>query len=110
MEKGERKNSKLVKYKGKAYNADDSSAVSSAESIDIDSNNEEHMEEIAALSKELVSTIPRSSWIADTGATSHMTNQLRLFSEPLKSIKRRTIKVGGGRLYLVQCGTITMKV
>ena len=110
VEKGERKNSKLVKYKGKVYNADDSSTVSSAESIDIDSNNEEHMEEIAALSKELVSTIPRSSWIADTGATSHMTDQLRLFSEPLKSIKRRTIKVGGGRLYSVQCGTITMKV
>ena len=61
IEKGERKNSKLVKYKGKAYNADDSSTVSSAESIDIDSNNEEHMEEIATLSKELVSTIPRSS-------------------------------------------------
>ena len=74
MEKGERKNSKLVKYKGKVYNADDSSAVSSAELIDIDSNNEEHMEEIAALSKELVSTIPRSSWIADTGATSYITD------------------------------------
>ena len=74
MEKGERKNSKLVKYKGKVYNADDSSAVSSAELIDIDSNNEEHMEEIAALSKELVSTIPRSSWIIDTGATSYMTD------------------------------------
>ena len=96
-----RKDIKLGKQKQKAYNANDntSSASSSAESLDINSDNEEDMEEIAALSKELVSTVPKSDWIADTGATSHMTDQLRLFSEPLKSIKKRTIKVGGGRLY-----------
>ncbi len=109
VEKGDRKDSSK-KSKHKAYNANDSSSTSSAESVDIDSDNEEDMLEIAALSKELVSTIPKSDWIADTGATSHMTDQLRLFSGPLKSIKRRTIKVGGGKLCSDQCGTVVMKV
>ena len=96
--------------KHKAYNAEDSSSSSSSSDIDIDSDNEEHMEEIAALSKELVSRLPKSVWVADTGASSHMTDDLRLFSGPLKSIKRRTIKVGGGRLYSDQCGSVTMRV
>ena len=38
-----------------------------------------------------------------------MTDQLQLFSEPLASIKRRTIKVEGGRLYSDQCGTAVMR-
>ena len=57
-----RKDSKPGKQKQKAYNANDniSSASSSAESLNIDSDNEEDIEEIAALSKELVSTVPKS--------------------------------------------------
>ncbi len=102
-----------VKRNHKAYNAEDSSASSSASSLelkkDIDSENEEDIEEIAALSKELVSRIPKSDWIADTGASSHMTDQLRLFSGLLTSIRRRTIKVGGGKLYSDQCGTAVMR-
>ena len=94
--------------KPKAYNAEVSS-VNSDSSVDIDSDDEEDMEEIAALSKELVSKIPKSKWVADTGATSDMTDELRLFSGPLESIKRRTIKVGGGKLYSDQRGMAIMK-
>ena len=110
MKSKDGKNDRL-KLKQKAYNAkdDNSSISSSAESLNIDSNDEKDMEEVAALSKELVSTVPKSDWIADTGASSHMTDQLRLFSGPLKSIRRRMIKVGGGRLYSDKCGTAIMK-
>jgi hypothetical protein len=38
-----------------------------------------------------------------------MTDQLRLFSDPLVRIKRRTIKVGGGKLYANHCGTAVMQ-
>lgn len=39
-----------------------------------------------------------------------MTDQLQLFSEPLTSIKRRTIKVEGGKLYSDQRETAIMKI
>ena len=58
------------------------------------------MLEITILFKKLINIISKFDWIADTDVTSHITNQLRLFSEPLKSIKRRTIKVGEGKLCL----------
>ena len=61
-------------------------------------------EELAALSKEMVSSIPKKAWIADTGASSPMTDDLELFRGPLKPIRRRVIKVGGGRLYSDKCG------
>ena len=103
--------------KQKVYNIKDSevkdklpSASSSEKSLVIDSDNETNLKKIAALSKKLVSTVPKSDWIADTGATSHMTDQLQLFSEPLKSIRRRTIRVGEGRLYSDQCETVIMRV
>ena len=38
-----------------------------------------------------------------------MTDQLQLFSEPLALIKRRTIKVEGGKLYSDQCSTAVMR-
>jgi len=75
---------------------------------DTDSD-EDYAEETAALSKDVASKIPRSEWVADSGASSHMTDQLRLFSGPLNRIKRRQIKVGGGKLYADYCGTVTMR-
>ena len=68
----------------------------------------EDIEEICALFKDITSKIPQDQWISDTGASSHMTDQLQLFSEPLASIKRRTIKVEGGKLYSDQCSTAVM--
>ena len=62
--------------KQKVYNVNNniSSTSSSAESLNIDSDNKEDIEVIAALSKELVSTVPKSDWIADTDATSYITD------------------------------------
>jgi hypothetical protein len=32
-----------------------------------------------------------SQWITDTGATTHMTNQLHLFRGPLKKVRKKSI-------------------
>ena len=47
---------------------------------------DESDEEIAALSKKVISKIPRSYWVADSGVSSHMTDQLQLFRDPLMQI------------------------
>ena len=91
--------------KHRAYNAEDNSQLSFTESDE----SEESEEETCALSKEEVSNAPRDLWIADTGASSPMTDNLRLFSGSLRPIRRRTIKVGGGKLYSDQCGTAMMR-
>ena len=97
--------SKNDKHKGRAYNAKDKSSSSSSSASDSDSE----VEEVCALSKEEVSNAPRDLWVADTSASSHMTDNLRLFNSPLQSIRRHTIKVGGGKLYSDQCGTAIMR-
>ncbi|KAH8800608.1 hypothetical protein F5884DRAFT_904623 [Xylogone sp. PMI_703] len=51
-----------------------------------------------------------SVWIADTGASSHMTDNPQLFRQPMVDIRRRGIKVGGGRLYAWKKGTAEMKL
>ncbi len=98
---------KLLKGKHKkhrAYNAEDEATGPSDSETD-----DEDCEEIAAPSKEVASKVPKSDWVADSGASSHMTDQLRLFSGPLVRIKRRRIKVGGGKLYANHCGTAVMQ-
>ena len=67
------------------------------------------LEETAALSREAVSTIPISKWVADSGASSHMTDKLQLFSGPLTKIRERRIKVGGGELRACHRGTCVIK-
>ena len=74
-----------------------------------DDDDLDDLEETAALSGEAVSKIPRSKWVADSGASSHMTDALHLFSEPLTRIKRRRIKVGGGELYADRRGTCVIQ-
>ena len=75
-----------------------------------DKNDEEEIDnETAALSQELAGKPLSPNWIADSSASSHITDQLRLFSGPLITIKRRTIMVGGGRLYLDQCRTARLQ-
>ncbi len=66
--------------------------------------------EVAAISKEAISKIQPSQWASDTGASSHMTDQTQLFRGPLIPIHRRTIKVGGGKLYSECKGTVEMRV
>lgn len=103
-----KKDDKFKSHKHRAYNAEDDSNLSDPEVVM--ESEEEFEEEIAALSKEMVSKIPKSHWVADTGASSHMTDQLQLFRGPLTPIKRRVIRVEGGRLYSDQCGTAIMRV
>ena len=95
--------------KHKAYNVEDFFSFSSFD-IDIDSDNEKHMKKIVVLFKELISRLLKFVWIADTDASSHMIDDLWLFSESLKSIKRRTIKIEKKRLYSNQCDSVTMRV
>ena len=98
--------------KHRAYNVEDDSEEdqeSSDSGLDLDPEDEEISDEIAALSKDVTCKVPKSKWVADSGASSHMTDQLRLFSGPLTCIRRRTIKVGGGRLYADHCGTVIMR-
>lgn len=72
------------------------------------SSEEEDVEEIAALSKSVTSKLPKDVWIADSAASTHMTDQRQLFSGPLTRIMRRTIKVGGGVLYADYVGSVML--
>ena len=62
--------------------------------------------ESANFSKENVSTTTADSWISDSGASSHMTDNPSLFSEPPTTIRRTTIAVGGGKLFSTRRGVI----
>ena len=95
------------KRKTKAYNAEDE--ISCSDEFDF-SDNESDIDDVAAISKEQACKIPASTWVADTGASTHMTDQSQLFRGPLSQIKRRTIQVGGGRLYADHMGTVELRV
>jgi hypothetical protein len=72
-----------------------------------DSESDDEPTEHAAVSNR--GKIPSSDWVADSGASSHMTDQPLLFRGPLIPIKRRTIRVGGGVLYASQKGTVELQ-
>ncbi|KAI0996462.1 hypothetical protein K3495_g11718 [Podosphaera aphanis] len=59
------------------------------------------------ITKEKISKTSPTSWIADTGASSHMSDQKSLFRKLIR-IKRRKIKVGDGELYSDFKGTVIM--
>ncbi len=92
--------------KHKVYNA-------KSDDFEIFDNNEkdenEKSENIAALSKNIVSKISEFNWVADSDVFSHMTDQLRLFSDSLVCIKRCIIKVEEGKLYVNHCDTTVMQ-
>lgn len=62
-------------------------------------------DEFAGISWEKRSEIPTVLAAADTGCTSHMTDQASLFTSALKPC-RRSIRVGGGRLWSAGIGTM----
>lgn len=62
--------------------------------------------ETATFCKENVSTILQDKWISDSGASSHMTDNLTLFSNPPTQIRQVTITVGGGKLYSNRRGEV----
>ena len=72
-------------------------------------NENESDEKIAALSKKIISKIPRSYWVTDSDVFSHMTDQLWLFRDSLMQICWVIIKVREERLYVNYCSTVTMQ-
>lgn len=106
LKDGKKKTKKVSFAKKKPHKAYEAESDSSDDIADVDSSDEE---EIAHITKEAASKLQPSSWITDTGASSHMTDKTNLFSGPLTRMKRRTIKVGGGELYADQMGTIVIK-
>ncbi len=99
----------LLKGKHKKHRAYNAKSDDSEISGDNEEDENEESEDIAALSKDIVSKISEFDWVADSDASSHMTDQLRLFSDSLVRIKRRTIKVEGGKLYVNHCGTAVIR-
>jgi hypothetical protein len=98
------------KPKERGHIADYSSSESNteeADSVSSTSEDEDKLEEVAAITQDLGNVSP-SSWIVDSGATSHMTDQHQLFRS-LTPIKRRTIKVGGGKLYAEYVGDCELR-
>ncbi|KAF7568846.1 hypothetical protein PtrM4_112490 [Pyrenophora tritici-repentis] len=84
------------KRTGKAYGAEEVNSESDELSETSDSEPEEI--ETCRLSKDIVGKASPSTWAADTGASSHMSDQPSLFRRMIK-IKRRVVRVGGGELY-----------
>ncbi len=68
----------------------------------------EKSENIATLSKNIVSKISEFNWIADSDVFLQMIDQLRLFSDFLVCIKRCIIKVEERKLYVNHCDTAVM--
>ena len=61
------------------------------------------------ISRDQISKSTLADWVADTGASSNMTDQINLFRGPLIRLPRRVpIQVGGGVLYSSQHGTAEM--
>ncbi|KAI1000875.1 hypothetical protein K3495_g7321 [Podosphaera aphanis] len=86
----------------KAYTAEESGAESDSYSSGSDQNSSE---ETAAVSREQIRKIriPPSSWVSDTAASSHMTDNSSLFRGSLIPLsRRRRIRVGSGELYSVR--------
>ena len=53
---------------------------------------------------------PMSRWIADTGASAHMTDQLSLFKGPLKPVKARTVRgAGDSKLDIKGAGSVRIQ-
>ena len=92
--------------KGRAYDAESNDE---ADLISLDGDDSEQKGKTAAISKKAASKIPSSKWVADSGALLYITDQFKLFNSPLVYIRRRTIKVGGGKLYADYIGEIIFK-
>jgi len=99
---------KLLKSKHKkhrVYNA-------KSNDFEIFDNNEkdenEKSENIATLSKNIISKISEFNWVADSDIFLHMINQLWLFSDSLVCIKRCIIKVEERKLYVNHCDIAIM--
>ena len=96
------------RYKGHVANNDPSDADTESSGPNSLESDKDEVEEVAAHSQDL-GKVPSSLWVSDTGATAHMTDQRQLFRS-LAPVKRRTIKVRGGKLYLWHIGVCELRV
>jgi transposase InsO family protein len=64
--------------------------------------------DLVVLGNEKIPSVEKHKWIADTGATSHMTGDRKLVKN-LRSVKTvRKVKTGGGRLDIEGVGTVKL--
>jgi len=85
--------SKPTRKNAHGYVADDDFTSQTEESLsESDTQEDDEEEEVCRLSKEEISKATPSTWPADTGATSHMSDQPSLFSTT-KPIKARRVKI-----------------
>jgi len=62
---------------------------------------------MTAISKKALRKISKHKWLADTGATSHITDDPSIYRSPLE-LYHRVIQVGGGKLYSTYRGIAEM--
>lgn len=82
-------------------------ALQDTEASDYSIESDDEEEECVFLTKESIRKTTPSTWPADTGASSHMSDQRHLFRE-LRPIPRRRIRVGGGVMYAREKGTANL--
>jgi hypothetical protein len=91
--------------KRQAYIADEDSASDISSECDDSENDTDALVEVCHLSKESIRMAIPSEWLADTGGSSHMSDQPLLFRN-FERINKRIIKVGGGVMYCNHKGTV----
>jgi len=93
-----------------AFHAEEiSGASSSTKSTEESNSGSQELDEVVHFSKEASSKIPRHQWIADSGASTHMADQINIFSGPLVKIRTRNIRVGGGVMHSDEMGVAILK-
>ena len=97
-----------IQKKRKAYDAESDGSDDDTSNSEVETDASDQEPEIANLSKEQICRIPHEKWVADSGASSHMTDQRRLF-RTLRPIPKRRILVGGGELFAKFRGDILLR-
>lgn len=99
-------------YKDQGHVADDASSLcsESTTSSEPEDDNKQEANETCHILKSKSCKIPNLCWCGDTGCTAYITNKLNLFKGSIIKIKRRMIKVGGGKLYADEMGIVNIKV
>jgi len=99
----------LLKNKHKKHRVYNVKSDDSEISDNNEKNENEKSENIAVLSKNIVSKIFKFNWVADSDVFSHMIDQLWLFSDSLVCIKKCIIKVEERKLYVNHCDIAVMQ-
>jgi hypothetical protein len=91
------------------YKAAASSPVNDSETLpnNTTSDDDNEIQEVCNLSHDDISKATPFSWPADTGGSSHMSDQSSIFRRTIP-VKRRGIQVGGGVLYSAGKGTVNL--